>query len=213
MRKGALAGLLLLAAAAAVPAGASAQIAPGYSGSSGTSYVTGQEAWRSLAAFGRCYARSNGAQALAFIATEPGSREEAETFKSMFRKENQSCLGLDEMAMPVTFVRGAIAEGLLHAGVAVPPGISLIAPAPGERSRTLTGAALCFVSAQPGEVRALLSETAPGSRKESKAFAAMLPGFRKCVVAEAAGRPFNATQIRFRLAEAMLRLARPEGAR
>src|SRR5688500_14126299 len=88
------AGTALVLVGLAVPA--PAQIAPGLSGSSSTmTFVDNGEAFRALNAFAACYARQNSARALELIATEPATREEAETYRRLFRRDNMSCLGED----------------------------------------------------------------------------------------------------------------------
>jgi len=207
-----LAGLHVLAAAALLGLaanGARAQIASGYSGSSSTSTMGDDEAWRTLRAFGTCYATRNPGSAVQLIATEPGSRDEAETYRRLFRRDNQSCLGGNtELRMPVTMVRGAIAEGLYRNRAALPPTLAQAAPAPGA-VRTLSEAARCYAGAHGDRVRSLVEGTAPGSRGEVEALTAMAPDFFRCVPAAAHGRQFNATQLRYRLAEALLRLDAP----
>ena len=120
-------GLLAVAALAAggfAGTAAPAQIAPGVSGSSSTTTMDDGEAWRTLRAFGSCYASRNLDDALALIATPPGSRAEAETYRRLFRRDNQ-CVGDNtDLRMPVVMVRGAIAEGLYKNGAALPASLA-----------------------------------------------------------------------------------------
>ena len=200
------AALVLAALAQAAPA----QIAPGYSGTSSTmTFADNGEAFRTLNAFASCYARQNSARALELIATEPATREEAETYRRLFRRDNMSCLGENtELRMPVALVRGAIAEGLYKRGIALPPQLVQLAPAPGS-VRTLSEAARCLTASHRDLVQALVDGTMPGSRAEFEALSALAGDFIACVPETARGRRFDPTQIRFRLAEALLRMPAP----
>lgn len=187
---------------------ASAQLAPGVSGTSSLRMMDSEEAMRTLGAFGVCYANENMRGAWTLIATEPGSREEAETYRRLFRIENQPCLGDADLRVPIALTRGAIAEGLYKRSVAVPSNL-IVAPPLRNEVRTLSEAARCYTAAHPEEVRSLITSTRAGSRQEFEALSAMAPDFFACVPETARGREFNVTQLRFRLAEALLRLAAP----
>ena len=185
---------------------ASGQLAPGVSGSSSAMTFDSEEAMRTLSVFGACYARLNTHQALELIGTEPASREEAETYRRLFRRDNQSCLGeFTEMRMPIAFVRGAIAEGLYKRGVPLPSNLGQTAPAAGE-VRTLSEAARCYTATHRQQVQNLVEQTPPGSRREYDALSAMAGDFFQCVPETARRRRFEPTQVRFRLAEALWRL-------
>ena len=206
------AAMVLTAAGAVVltAASASAQIAPGQSGSSTTMVFTDNgEAFRTLNAFAACYARQNTARALELIATEPATREEAQTYRRLFSRDNRSCLGENtELRMPVAMVRGAIAEGLYKNRIALPANLVQSAPAPGE-VRTLSEAARCYTATHREQVRALVEQTTAGSRREFEALGEIAGDFFQCVPETARGRRFDPTQVRFRLAEALLRLPTP----
>jgi hypothetical protein len=197
----------ILAAAGAVGlAGAGqAQLAPGRSGHSSAYYVGQEEAMREVGLFGRCYAERQRNQALALIATRPSSREEAETYRNLFRRDNQICLpnGMSLQA-PLAYVRGAIAEGLVKAGTGVPASHLLPAPAVAE-VRNLSDVARCHVAGHRSAIRPLL-DTKPGSREEYQAVAAQMDGLEACTPA-GVKLQFDSTVIRYRLAEALLRLA------
>jgi hypothetical protein len=208
--KRALIGMAAILSAGSWPQPVLAQLAPGLSGSSSQLTMEGGEAMRTLRAFGTCYATRNTANAWILIATEPGSRQEAETYRRLFRRDSQGCLGeFTELQVPVFLVRGAIAEGLYARRVAVPAQLGSPAPAPGTPVRTLSEAARCYVADHPDRVRALVENTAPGSRPEFTALSAMAPDFFRCVPETARGRKFDSTQIRYRLVEALLRRAAP----
>jgi len=183
---------------------AAAQIAPGRSGRSTQTYLSGQEVWRELAAFGKCYARRNTEEALRLVATRPSSREEIETYKDLFRRQNQGCLGsITELRAPPGLIRGAIAEGLYAEGIPLPPAMAEPAPAPGE-IRNLSDAARCYVEAHGAEARELIAATSPGTEEEKAAVLQLLPHFVKCVP-DGVRPKFSAMQIRFRIAEALWR--------
>ena len=153
-RTGARLVALTLAAVAPPAVPAAAQIAPGTSGRSSTLvFNDAGEAWRTLVAFGNCYADRNTEQALALVAADPGSNEEAQTYRRMFSRDNQSCLGgSTELRMPLAMVRGAIVEGLYRRGIALPEALRQPPLAADAEVRTLSEAARCYTAAHRGEV-------------------------------------------------------------
>jgi hypothetical protein len=197
----------LALAAAGFSATAQAQLAPGRSGGSTVSYFGAEQAMKELTVFGRCYARNKPDKAWSLIAERPASREEAQTFRKLFKGESEMCLiPGTTLTMPLEYIRGVIAEGLLREQVAVPAAHRLSAPTLAE-VRSLTDIARCFVAANPAKARAIL-ETKPGSRAEYDAVSAMINDFAPCTPAGAQVRA-DATLIRYRLAEGLLRLAPP----
>lgn len=203
-------GIAALMAAGGLQPGASAQIGAGYSGSSSLTTFDNEEGMRTLGVFGICYVSNNLPDALALIATEPGSRAEADTYRRLFRRDSQSCLGENtEVRAPVSLVRGAIAEGLYKRRAALPASLAQSVPAAGVPIRTLSEAARCYIAGHRDEARALVERTPPGGRRELEALRAMAPAFFGCVPDTARGRSFDATLIRFRLAEALFRTAAP----
>ena len=72
---------------------ASAQMAPGRSGTSSQVTITGQQAWNELADFGECYASSEQANALKLVSTPAGTIDEAKVYKALFQSPDQGCLG------------------------------------------------------------------------------------------------------------------------
>ena len=201
--------MLSLAIAAGSSAAASAQLATGRSGQSSTYYAGREEALRDLTYFGRCYAKKNRDEALSLIATRPSSVEEAKVYAGLFRRDNLLCLSPGTtMSAPLSYVRGAIAEGLFLAEGTVPPSHALPAPTASE-VRNLSDAARCYAAGHKDQVQALLG-TRVGSREEYDAVSALMSDFAACLPAGVEAN-FDATVIRFRLAEALLRL-RPGGA-
>jgi hypothetical protein len=194
----------LLALLAPLGAGAAqGQIAPGMSGRSSMQFMDQEEAMRTLAMFGRCYARRARADGLALIATRPTSREEAETYRRLFRRD-VICIGPGTtMSMPLAYVRGAIAEGFFHSGEGIPASHQLGAPS-GEQVRNVADAARCYAAGHRAQVRALIAIN-PGSKAEYDAISAMMDGIRACLP-DGAGFEMSATVIRYRLVEGLLRL-------
>ena len=167
--------------------------------------VEGDEAMRTLAAWGDCYAGHNTDRALTLIATHPGSREEAGTMRRLL-SHNQGCLGGgDEMRMPIIYVRGAIAEGLYKRGVPLPAELTQTVPAPGT-ARTLSEASRCYIAGHRDQVQNLIEHTAPGSESEFEVLSAMADDFFRCLPEAVRGVRLHPTQVRFRLAEALWRL-------
>ena len=85
--------LVVILLVASTPALALDPLEGSRSGTTTQGYIRGQEAWSSLGDFGRCYASSERKDALKLVATRPGSVEEAQTYKELFVKSDQSCLG------------------------------------------------------------------------------------------------------------------------
>lgn len=183
---------------------AGAAHAQGRSGMSTTDPLGNMNAFRELSAFGACYARSSRSNALAFIATRPGSREEADIFDRYIGGERYSCgSGPSSTQASMVYWRGVIAEGLLRTS-GVPESHVLPVPASAE-ARDLHDAARCYAGRHGADIRGLLA-TRLGSPEEMAAVGAMWNDFRGCMPAGLSVR-LNAPWIRFLLAEAMLRLA------
>jgi hypothetical protein len=171
-------------------------------------YLSDEESMTALVLFGRCYAKKDRENSLKLIATEPTSRPEMQTYIALFRKSDEPCLGdVTSMSADLPLVRGAIAEGLYRSGIPLPPALMQTAPEPAQ-VRNLSGAARCYAASHREEVRSLLAETKAGSRREFDAITKLMPDFYKCVPGGAKFN-FSATVIRFRLAEALLRLSGP----
>lgn len=172
-----------------------------------TKYFGSEEAMNELAAFGRCYAKRNRADALSLIATRPTSREEVQVYRKLFSGDNLVCLiPGTELNLPPAYVRGAIAEGLLRAGEGIPAGHVLPAPVAAE-VRNLSDAARCYAAGHRDQVQAVLA-TKPATKQELAAVSAAMGGFEACLPAGVKVE-FDSTVIRYRLAEALLRLPPP----
>lgn len=206
MRRSAqLLAVAALLCVAVVSGPALAQIAPGLSGSSTVEYMNADATWRTVRSFGACFAKENPGAGLALIATEPDSRDEAQVFKKLVGGPNQACLTDTSLRLPVVFFRGAIAEALYKKGTPVPPALVQAAPAR-DTARTLSQAALCFVAAHRADAASLLIQSLPGSKKELALLQGLASGFFECLPAKARKQSFNPTQIRYRFAEALLRM-------
>jgi hypothetical protein len=210
-RVGRLATTILIAAAlAGAWSPTSAQLAPGRSGTSTTSYMSSSEGLRELQFFGDCFARKNKKDALAVLATRPTSREEAAIFAKIFRIDNQLCMSSGtSVDAPNTYIRGVIAEGWLRSGQPLPES-HLLPPAKAASVRNLSDAARCHAEAVPDQVIALI-RTPIGSLEEERLVDAAMDGIKACLPPGVQVR--NDTSVfRFRLAEGLLRLGRAPSA-
>lgn len=195
-----------LAALGMVASAASAQISHGASGSSTMFYLSNEEGLKEVVGFGDCYAKEQPEKAFRLIATRPASREEALTYKSLFRKYYQSCLGdVTRLSADLALIRGAIAQGLFKRKVPVPAGLMQPVPAVTE-VRNVSDAARCYVASRREEAQRVVAETKVGSRDEHDAIVKLMPDFFKCVPS-GANVEVSATLVRLRLAEALLRTA------
>jgi hypothetical protein len=195
--------LTLIALAALSSAGAAAQTAPSQSGISTSGPLTNVRAFGDLTALGICVARTQRRDALAVIATEPGSSEENQVMRQSIYGERTTCMfGGTRMQMSSIYARGTIAEGLLRSE-GVPAEYVLPAPTAGE-VRDLHGVARCYAAGHQSQVRALL-QTPAGSPEEVAAVRTIWDEFRTCM--PNFNVRLNAPWIRFLLAEALLRLA------
>jgi len=205
----AVAYLPIAAFLAAVPDAAPAQYDPG----SGRSVITtvqtmgAKEVWDALWVFGSCYAGSERSKALKFVETEPGSVEEARTYKKLFTNSDEYCLGnVTWMSISYKYVRGAIAEGLYSKRVPVPPSLAA-KPISREKVQSIIETAICYAAQNPAEAKALIEKTTPTSKKEEQAIAALTPHFVACLPPNMPpGFQIDSTLLRFRIAEALWRL-------
>ncbi len=183
-----------------------AQISNGASGSSSMFYLNSEQAMEEVVGFGACYAKENTAKALRLIATQPSSREEAQTYVALFKRPYQACLGdVTNLGSNLPMIRGAIAQGLYKRQAPLPAALMQTAPAPAQ-VRNLSDAARCYVATHREQARSLVVDTKVGGRKEYDAVMKLLPDLLKCVPSGARAQ-FSAPLVRFRLAEALLRTA------
>jgi hypothetical protein len=196
----AVAGLV----AASGPAGA--QLAPGRSGFSSVTEMSGPEVWDAIWSFGRCFAREYRPDAFALLATRQGSPEERAVFERVFHGE-VGCLGdVTYIRTGSRFLRGAIAEGLVRERTPLPPNLIVAAPADPSAVHSIFDAALCYVAGHRDEVQVLIDTTRPGSSGETAVIQRIGPDFLNCVPPAARSHVFNVTDLRFHLIEAFLRL-------
>lgn len=197
----------LAASLAAIATHGDAQLPAGRSGFTSEREASSREAWDALRYFGRCIAQGSRAASFQFLATEPGSVDEVNVFNRLFTTGDVPCLdNMSRMSASPRLVRGAIAEGLLLLNTPVPPQLVLAAPAPGAPIRTMSEVARCYAVNHRAETRALVSGTRPASAEELAALQHMEADVRRCVPPEAASVRFQPTELRYRLAEALLRL-------
>lgn len=205
--------LLQFASLLALPSAVTAQYNPGSQMSTSTTRTLGEkEFWDSLSIFGSCYASSERAKALRFVTTEPGSVDEARTYKVLFSNSDELCLGdVSEMSAPYQLVRGAIAEGLYAERIPVPPNLAA-RPIARESVQSVLQTANCYASQNPAEARWLIDYTSPGSKKEDEAITRLKPRFVACLPPNLP-RSFSidTTLLRFRIAEALWRLGMVRG--
>lgn len=201
--------LFALLAAASLAGPAAAQLPPGRSGMSSGWVASNLNALKELSIFGRCYAKALPRDILKVMATGPGTREEADTFRKLFDSEAVPCLSPGSaFHMPLPYIRGAMVEGLLLAHVAVPANLRLSAPAAAD-VHNLSDAARCYADGHIAQARAVLA-TEVGSRAEYEAVNAVMADFATCLPS-APQIHVNATLVRYRLAEALIRLAPASG--
>jgi hypothetical protein len=190
---------------ASFPATAFAQT--GRSGFSTMRPVGEREYWTALRWFGRCYARTVPQIAFDFLATEPGSAEEGAIYTRLFASRDIDCLGdMARMSVVVRYVRGSIAEGLLLLGTRIPPRLIVYPPVAGAPIRTLTEVSRCFAATHRAEIRALVADTRPGSVEEEAALGRLETELFRCIPPAASNIQLDSTDLRYHLAEALLRL-------
>lgn len=199
--------LLILFSSLLVPAAAAAQIDPGRAGSSSLQTYGHREAMSVLAEFGTCFASRSRTPAFELLATRPGSIEEAQVYKRLFRAQNQSCLSLtSELRVPYQLVRGSIGEGMYRKAIAVPPQLAVQTAPTAEQVKNVADAALCFAAKEPATVQALAA-TKVGSDAEQERIEALFPRLATCFPPNAQKMPkFMTTSLRFQLTEAAWRL-------
>ena len=192
---------------AALPQPALAQVGTGRSGFSTVQSMNASQYWDAVFWFGRCFARTSQPIAFDLLASEPQSREERAIFARVFNGQESNCLNaVLQLTMAQPHIRGAIAEGFIRDGPSPPARLIVTAPPPGATIRNITEAARCYAATHAAEVRALIMETRPGTPQELAAVQRMGTDFLQCVPPEARRYQFNTTDLRYRLAEALLRL-------
>ena len=201
-----------ICAALVAVAPATAQIAAGLSGSSTSRSAQMEDVWRELAFYGRCVAGQRRQEALDVLRAEIGSSEEAERLGRLLSDRDTNCVHDIDLTLPAPLFRGAIAEGLYDQRVPMPADLAWSPLPMGAPVPTFSHVARCYLPGNEEQVRQLVEQTSPGSRGEARAMAVIMPGFRACLPAARRNRAFNITQVRLRLAEALLRMAPPRAA-
>ena len=187
---------------------ASAQLAPGYSGSSDAPRrATEDEYWFFIRELGRCLAQSKRAESVAFLQTAINSPEESRAFGALVsRRGNNACMrNMVRATMVRAHVRGVVAENLYMSlpvsasGGFVPQGLA------GPREvRSIHDFADCYVGGNYAAARSLLAETRLATQEETDRVRIMAPGFGPCLPQ---GRQIRIVpiDIRLALAEALYR--------
>jgi hypothetical protein len=202
--------LCMVAALAAFPAISNAQLSTGRSGFSTERSATAREYWNALRFFGRCFASTQRPAAFEFLATEPGSAQEVAIYRRLFESRDVDCIGeMSRMTVIIKFVRGAIAEGMLGLGTPVPPQLQIAPPPPGAPVATLSDLARCYVVGHRAAARGLIDNSRPGSDEELAALTQMQSDIFQCLPPAARNVRLNPTDVRFHLAEALLRMPAP----
>ncbi|HEX9954038.1 MAG TPA: hypothetical protein VGB48_02340 [Allosphingosinicella sp.] len=204
---------VMMALVVTASAPAQAQLAPGYSGQSGTRQATDEEYLWALGELGACLARTKTKQAEAFLASGRGTPAEDAAVKRLVGY-NTACLSLlNEMGVERTLLRGTIAEAFYKklAPAPLPEAASSAAAAPGRMSaaslkalgydRFMEGVTACWAARRPALVHSLLTETKLGSQSESDAVAAMGSVVAECLPANLKLK-FHPSELRLALAEA-----------
>ena len=199
---------LLCVALILTSSAASAQLAPGQSGSSSLHTFNGSVAWDTLIFFSNCYVSSERSKALQLVSTPAGSLEEAKTYKKLFSKPDQGCLGdVSALSVPWQFVRGSVAESFYRKKIPVPAELAVTTPMLPENTKNLSDIATCFVGRNTADARQLVEMTYPGSKQESQAVTNIMPQMAECLPPNLPKAPqFDTMLIRFRVAEALWKL-------
>ncbi len=197
---------VVLAALIAIPA--SAQLAPGVSGySTAPTQASEAEYWIMIRKLGLCLADSKRDQAVAFLATEPGSTEEDEAFDNIFHRYRNRCMGNFINANIIRgHVRGSIAEGLVRLMPEDRVERALaVALSPPEHVASLHDFAECYVANNPLVAREFLLQTKVGTKGELEAVRQMAVNFGPCIPSGAEVR-VDPVDVRMAVAEALYRV-------
>ena len=176
-------------------------------GSSTMFFISGKLVTEELAEFGKCYASMNRTNALALVATQAGSKDEATTYKRLFSKPYQACLGnLSEVRVSHHIVRGVIAEGLYWKRASVPANLQVSRAPTAQEAKSLSDAAICYAAGHRDAAQALMV-TRLGSDREVEAIKALSSDFMPCIPPTVSGPlRLDTTLLRLRIAEALWRL-------
>jgi hypothetical protein len=142
------------------------------------------------------------------VATQAGSADEAKTYKRLFSKPYQACLGnLTEVRVSHHIVRGVIAEGLYWKKVPVPANLQVTRAPTAQDAKSLSDAAVCYAAGHREAAKALVDRTRLGSDREVEAVKALSRDFMPCIPPTVRGPlRLDTTLLRLRIAEALWRL-------
>lgn len=201
MKRAAAVGLVLFAACLQ-PAAASAQLAPGISGTS-TAPIEGapNDYWVLLRNMGHCVAQAKREDAASFLSTQPGSAQETTVFRKMFGGQRNMCMqDFVRASLVRAHLRGAIAESMYGR---ILNGAAVVAST-GQRAAPLGlhKFAACFLDGNREDAVALLRQTRLGTDEETEAVRRMAPDFARCLPADRKVE-LRAYEVRMALSEAL----------
>jgi hypothetical protein len=208
-----VAPLAVLALLASAPTVASAQTAPGRSGSSTERVIIGgRDIWDDLNEFGECFAAQQTKDAIRLVTPEAGSVEEARVYKALFSKET-ACLGdLAGLTVPWQLVRGSVGEGFYKRGLPLPPNLAFSRDLTPDKVKSVMDAATCYAARHPADAQALIERTKPDSKEQAAALDAHWSDFVACLPPNVpAGFKFDTLLLRYRIAESLWRLGYAKG--
>ena len=154
--------MTMTALLAAAPVAAPAQVAPGYSGQSGTLMLDASDSWFSIRQLGPCLARSKRLHAKALLSAEPASAEEDRQVRALIGRESACLRGANVLTFTRAHLRGTLAEALYRLEYRATP-----APVP-DWSRPVNdfeGFAQCVAAARPVDAHQLLATTRLGTEE------------------------------------------------
>ena len=136
-----------------------------------------------MSRFGQCIARTKKDEAVAFLASEIDTSEEAAAFDSLFGRARNMCMGNFVSAQMLrSHVRGVVAEGLFERLDREQAERNLMAERAGpEEVSGIHDFAACYVASHPVEARGLLDETRVGTKGEAEYVRQLAPGFGDCL--------------------------------
>ncbi|MDM7954889.1 hypothetical protein [Blastomonas sp.] len=200
--------VLLAVMASLLPSGASAQLAPGASGTSSEPVdATMDEYWSGISEMGRCMATSKRDKALIFLQTDVGSADEGKAFKQLFNKQSNACMrNFVRMSFPRSHLRGTLAEALYEKAGTNPGVPGPAASAAWPKGPPINAIARCYVEGHPVEAQRLLRETRLGTKGERATIEKMAPQIAPCFP-EGLKATLNPSYFRLAIAEAMYHAA------
>ncbi len=195
--------LVAAMALASLSAPATAQLAPGISGSSSAPQTASEkEYWYLVRSMGDCLATNKTEDAEAFLASSIGSRAEGAAFKKLFGRSRNMCLGnFVNASFQRAHVRGSVAEGLYRREESNLPDTWRPTVEKPAAIGSIHDFAKCYVADNFAETRAFLRETKLTTGEETQYIERMAPSFAACLPNRKV--TLKAINVRMALAEAM----------